>query len=937
VTTVSRVFLCHNSLDKEQVKALALVILKAGAVRTWLDTWEIAGGKDWEDHIRREFASSWACVVFLGKHGVGPYQKQEIAWAKARAEVDPDYRVVPILFGGVEATALASLEEMLPRIHWIKLEGEPVSAESVGTVLKALRGHRPGPPAFAISVAVAAEHWDAGGRSDQDANLRGKALSDARRLMANAEAFDALSLAYIAASATVEQRRSRRLIAVLGILAGVFLIGALWANAQRMAANAASRAATVAQAEAESQRDVASAARQAEADQRTIAERERDNAVTQRNLAERRQQIAESQALAADARRSVQQELIASLAKGVSAFRRSPTTEAQTALMEGLARASKMLRVFRCPSGAKATMVALAPTQSSRLVYACRDKVTTLTVVDEAGRAVRTVRRNEDVREAVFLTEDRLALAIGKTLLVVDVASGKEVPITLESPLTALTADTATGALFSGNAAGEVMRWPIGCCSGDSRPSVMYKLASGGVRGLSWRADSALDIDAGDPSIVIDLNGAVIKRAPLFRATDGRIDAVPSCGEPLPAPSRRYYALTAVPSNRAFGYATEANDVVVARQTPQGCFQSTILPGHTHNVLKLVLSGDARLAASAGAIVDADDGHGVILWDVEQAHPLAVGLALPKPGRPYASAVLAISDDGRSWACAGCSDAVVWNGREVPLSQFASASPALAMSGDGRTLAVALAQRRVAQVVEAASDRFDVREWTSDGQAARLWVGEDASFALNADGSITRLRGDRPLLVKEASAGLSPRCVILDPSGAGTLFVDDGAKVMRQALDSGFRSTLASTPKSWSCSEVVYATGPRLLIRLPAEYEPMRVVDAARTPPHEGKVEEWPNPMRAPSGLRTVLKDGHLSTDGRLLVARSDSDGVALFNVTERRALALLRLPDVSAVSLAGNGHRLLTFAQGRLLLWNIAPEDIARRAEQLAGAEPSR
>ena len=59
-----RVFLCHNSSDKALVESVALAMLKAGAVRTWLDTWEIRGGEDWKEHIRREFAASWSCIAF---------------------------------------------------------------------------------------------------------------------------------------------------------------------------------------------------------------------------------------------------------------------------------------------------------------------------------------------------------------------------------------------------------------------------------------------------------------------------------------------------------------------------------------------------------------------------------------------------------------------------------------------------------------------------------------------------------------------------------------------------------------------------------------------------------------------------------------------------------------------------------------------------------
>jgi hypothetical protein len=33
-----RVFLCHNSRDKEQIKPLALALLTQASIRTWLDS-----------------------------------------------------------------------------------------------------------------------------------------------------------------------------------------------------------------------------------------------------------------------------------------------------------------------------------------------------------------------------------------------------------------------------------------------------------------------------------------------------------------------------------------------------------------------------------------------------------------------------------------------------------------------------------------------------------------------------------------------------------------------------------------------------------------------------------------------------------------------------------------------------------------------------------
>lgn len=225
---VSRVFLCHNSLDKEFVKSLALVLLRSGAIRTWLDTWEIVGGKDWEEHIQREFAKSWGCLVIVGQNGLGPYQRQEIEWAKARNAADSSYVVVPVLLPNADSLTRTVLDEILPRIHWVQFNHLQPDTESAEPILKALRGQRPGPPTFAIRIAVSAEEWDASGRLDRSSFLRGRKLKSAKRLLTDPNVFDELSLAFISACDAAQRHRNRNAVTILTLVVLFSSIGVVW-------------------------------------------------------------------------------------------------------------------------------------------------------------------------------------------------------------------------------------------------------------------------------------------------------------------------------------------------------------------------------------------------------------------------------------------------------------------------------------------------------------------------------------------------------------------------------------------------------------------------------------------------------------------------------------------------------------------------------------
>jgi hypothetical protein len=261
---VSRVFLCHNRVDKEVVKSLALELLKRGAVRTWLDSWEIPGGKEWESHLRREFAASWSSLVFIGNAGFGPYQRQEIEWAKERKSIDPDYRLIPVILPAAQERVDGEIATVLPGVQWVDLRHGWADGDDLMPLFIALTGDRPGAPALAISVAVAAEQWESTGRTDTSMLLRGRTLRQARKL--DGDAVDPLSIAFLAASTEAQYKRSRLNLVILSF--AVALLVGLTAFA------------TVQKREAEAQRDRAKVQKRLADERREQAEQSQRRAET---------------------------------------------------------------------------------------------------------------------------------------------------------------------------------------------------------------------------------------------------------------------------------------------------------------------------------------------------------------------------------------------------------------------------------------------------------------------------------------------------------------------------------------------------------------------------------------------------------------------------------------------------------------------------------
>jgi WD40 repeat protein len=302
----SRVFVCHNSRDSAAARRLALDLLKTGAMRTWVDTWEVPGGEKWEQEIRHAFARSSACLVLLGSHGLGRYQRREVDWAKARQSLDPSYRVVPVLLPGVQTADVDALATALPEQQWVDLRDGFEDADRLEVLQKAIRGGRPGPPVLAINVAVAAEQWEASGRANAGVLISGKALRQARALATRGGEFDPLSLEFLAACDEAERKQVQRRFIALVVTTLVLFGAAIFANIQRIEAVEARKSEEQAKVEAVGQRNVALGAqaaerraKEAEIAQRKEAETQRNRAVAEKNRADGEKEAKEGQRLLA--------------------------------------------------------------------------------------------------------------------------------------------------------------------------------------------------------------------------------------------------------------------------------------------------------------------------------------------------------------------------------------------------------------------------------------------------------------------------------------------------------------------------------------------------------------------------------------------------------------------------------------------------------------
>ncbi len=89
------VFLCHNSEDKPTVIQIAQQ-LQQYKLKPWLDQWELRPGTTWQLELERQIRSIPTAAVFVGKAGIGPWQREEI-YSLLQQFIQRRCPVIPVL------------------------------------------------------------------------------------------------------------------------------------------------------------------------------------------------------------------------------------------------------------------------------------------------------------------------------------------------------------------------------------------------------------------------------------------------------------------------------------------------------------------------------------------------------------------------------------------------------------------------------------------------------------------------------------------------------------------------------------------------------------------------------------------------------------------------------------------------------------------------
>lgn len=153
------VFLSHNSKDKPAVRELAETLRDRG-LKVWLDEWELAPGRPWQEALENIIRTTRSAAVLVGKDGLGPWQNAEMR-ALLSEFVNRRLPVIPVLLPN--AAKKPRLPLFLRRFTWVDFR-PGLSEDALDRLHWGITGKKPNPrppedPAFATYRAWAAKQY----------------------------------------------------------------------------------------------------------------------------------------------------------------------------------------------------------------------------------------------------------------------------------------------------------------------------------------------------------------------------------------------------------------------------------------------------------------------------------------------------------------------------------------------------------------------------------------------------------------------------------------------------------------------------------------------------------------------------------------------------------------------------------------------------------
>lgn len=136
------VFLSHNRADKDMIETIAEKLRQA-RIEPFLDRWHLIPGEPWQEALEQALNQSRTCVVFIGPHGLGPWENEEMRSALEERVHNPQFRVIPVLLPGAQQPMMRSLPAFMRRLAWVEFEDDLDDAYAFHCLRCGIRGEQP--------------------------------------------------------------------------------------------------------------------------------------------------------------------------------------------------------------------------------------------------------------------------------------------------------------------------------------------------------------------------------------------------------------------------------------------------------------------------------------------------------------------------------------------------------------------------------------------------------------------------------------------------------------------------------------------------------------------------------------------------------------------------------------------------------------------------
>jgi hypothetical protein len=124
-TSAFQVFLCHNSQDKAEIRALNKE-LKSQGIMTWFDEEQLPPGRAWQELLEQQIQDIGSAAILVGESGLGPWQNSEMR-AFISEFVERKCPVIPVVLKSCKT--VPQLPLFLRQFTWVdfrKPEPDPI-------------------------------------------------------------------------------------------------------------------------------------------------------------------------------------------------------------------------------------------------------------------------------------------------------------------------------------------------------------------------------------------------------------------------------------------------------------------------------------------------------------------------------------------------------------------------------------------------------------------------------------------------------------------------------------------------------------------------------------------------------------------------------------------------------------------------------------------